>query len=423
MVARQWHDDDSRWESATGAVARLGGARRGALVLTCVVGLLAGSAAEGAHAAPAAPGSDGQRADSGGDGRAGGADSDSRADADEPADESSDETAGEDADEDGERRGGGEESRDGAGLESVRKQIEKLHDRAGSATDAYNAAEAKAKRQRKQVSKLNRKVESTEREMRELRRTAGAMARAQYRGGGMPDEARLMLTHDPDSFLHDMSVARKGHQATRGFLAELSGTRAELSEYRQGAKKKWKRLEKHREQKAAAKKKIEGQLKKAEKLESALQGEELKELRKLEDKAAQRRQAEWLESGVLDRVSGSPSQAGKRAIAYASEQLGKDYEWGAEGPKTFDCSGLTLRAWQAAGEGIPRTSQEQWKRLPRVPIEKMRPGDLIIYKRDASHVGMYVGDGKMLHAPRTGRQITVEGAGSLPILGVVRPDK
>jgi cell wall-associated NlpC family hydrolase len=82
-----------------------------------------------------------------------------------------------------------------------------------------------------------------------------------------------------------------------------------------------------------------------------------------------------------------------------------------------------MRAWEAAGKRIPRTSQEQWKRLPHVPVAKMRPGDLIIYKKDASHVGMYVGDGALLHAPRTGRQITVEGAGSMPILGVVRPDK
>ncbi len=104
-------------------------------------------------------------------------------------------------------------------------------------------------------------------------------------------------------------------------------------------------------------------------------------------------------------------------------QIGKDYEWGAEGPDTFDCSGLMLRAWEAAGERIPRTSQEQWRLLPRVEITDMRPGDLIVYKKDAGHVGMYVGDGMMVHAPRTGRQITLAGAGSLPILGVVRPDK
>ena len=121
--------------------------------------------------------------------------------------------------------------------------------------------------------------------------------------------------------------------------------------------------------------------------------------------------------------AGATSSArGRKAVAFAMAQIGKDYEWGAEGPDTFDCSGLTLRAWEAAGRTIPRTSQEQWKRLPRVAVTGMRPGDLIVYQSDASHVGLYVGDGVMVHAPRTGRPITLAGAGSLPILGVVRPD-
>ncbi|MGO4429614.1 C40 family peptidase, partial [Streptomyces sp. MCAF7] len=103
-------------------------------------------------------------------------------------------------------------------------------------------------------------------------------------------------------------------------------------------------------------------------------------------------------------------------------QLGKDYVWGAEGPDTYDCSGLTQQAWAAGGRSIPRTSQEQWRQLQKVSVERMRPGDLIIYFKDASHVGMYVGDGAIIHAPRPGRQVTVAGAGSMPILGVVRPD-
>nr|WP_307826633.1 C40 family peptidase [Streptomyces pactum] len=110
-----------------------------------------------------------------------------------------------------------------------------------------------------------------------------------------------------------------------------------------------------------------------------------------------------------------------RAVEFARAQIGKDYVWGAEGPESYDCSGLTLKAWAAAGLVIPRTSQEQWRRLPRVEVTDLRPGDLIVYYRDATHVGMYVGDGVMVHAPRPGRQVTLAGAGSMPILGVVRP--
>ncbi|NLU67983.1 C40 family peptidase [Streptomyces sp. HNM0574] len=345
--------------------------RRRVVVVACALGVLAGPAAGGAYAAP-----------------------------DEPS------------------PGGGNVS-----LEELRKKIEKLHDRAGSATDAYNAAEERTKQQQREIVGLARKIDRLQDEQRKMTDRAGAMARAQYRAGGLPDEARLVLDGDPDRFLSDGVRLRQGQQAAKGFLDRLGSTREKLDHYARDATRKWESLEQNRKRKAAAKKKITGQLKQAEELESKLAKDEREKLRQLEDEASYQRQAKWLKSGILDEIDSKGSKAGKEAIAYATQQIGKDYEWGAEGPTTFDCSGLTLRAWQAAGEEIPRTSQEQWKQLPRIPVKKMRPGDLIIFKQDASHVGMYVGDGAMVHAPRTGRQITIEGAGSLPILGVVRPDK
>lgn len=311
-------------------------------------------------------------------------------------------------------------------LEQIRKDIERLHDRAGSATDAYNAAEDKVKKQQKSIVKLAKRIDSTQGKLDKFNNTAGAMARAQYRSGGMPDEAKLILGNDPASFLHDVSLVRKGQRATRGVIGSLTKTRSQLEGYAEDATDEWKKLEKNRKKKKAAKKKITAQLKKAKSMESGLKEKERERLRQLEDEAAKARQAKWLKTGAikgLEKSKAKASPAGRRAIEWASRQVGKDYVWGAEGPDTFDCSGLTMRAWEAAGKHIPRTSQEQWKQLPKAPVGKMRPGDLIIYKKDASHVGMYVGDGALLHAPRTGRQITVEGAGTMPILGVVRPDK
>ncbi|GDY75838.1 hypothetical protein SAV31267_053230 [Streptomyces avermitilis] len=95
---------------------------------------------------------------------------------------------------------------------------------------------------------------------------------------------------------------------------------------------------------------------------------------------------------------------------------------GGRGPEDVRLLGLTSQAWAAAGNGIPRTSQEQWKQLRHIDVKDMRPGDLVIYFDDASHVGMYVGDGAIVHAPRPGRTVTITGAGTMPILGVVRPD-
>jgi cell wall-associated NlpC family hydrolase len=202
----------------------------------------------------------------------------------------------------------------------------------------------------------------------------------------------------------------------------MTRTQADLKQYAADASERWRRLEANRKAKEAAKKEITRQIAEAEKLESQLEAREKARLAELERQAALKAQTAWLDTGILKDVKTDASAQGKQAVSFATAQIGKPYEWGAEGPATFDCSGLTSQAWAHAGRPIPRTSQEQWRQLKHVDVEDMRPGDLIIYFGDASHVGMYVGDGTIVHAPRPGRTVTLTGAGTMPILGVVRPD-
>ncbi|WP_328769896.1 C40 family peptidase [Streptomyces sp. NBC_00286] len=306
-------------------------------------------------------------------------------------------------------------------LEAIRKKLDKLYHDAAVATDAYNAAEEKADKQSAQIVELARAIVQGQAKLDKLKDRAGAAARAQYRSGGLPPEAELMLSDNPQQYLDGAGRVRQGERATKSLLAELARTQKDLKQYAKDASAQWQKLEGNRKAKAEAKKKVKKQIAAAEKLESELEEDEKERLAELEREAAAKAQTAWLDSGVLDDVKGEATASGKKAVEYATEQLGKQYEWGAEGPKTFDCSGLTLQAWAAAGQAIPRTSQEQWKQLDRVDIKDMRPGDLIIYNSDASHVAMYIGDGAMIHAPRPGRTVTVAGAGSMPILGVVRP--
>ncbi|MEU7486589.1 NlpC/P60 family protein [Streptomyces sp. NPDC042319] len=307
-------------------------------------------------------------------------------------------------------------------LEDVRQRIDDLYRRAERATDAYNGAKEQVERQQKEIVKLAKNIVSTQERRKRLKKRAGSLASAQYRGGGLPAEAKLMLNKDPEGFLDNATLARKGQHAVRTVLGQLARTEDDLQGYAQDATERWDRLEKERKRKAAAKKDIEKKIDAAERIESQLKAEEKERLKKLEEDRAHRAQTKWLDSGILREIGGDASAQGKKAISYATAQIGKNYVWGAEGPDTFDCSGLTMRAWEAAGRTIPRTSQEQWRQLRRIDIDDMRPGDLIIYHEDASHVGMYLGDGAIVHAPRPGRQVTIAGAGSMRILGVVRPD-
>ncbi|MEV0172955.1 C40 family peptidase [Streptomyces sp. NPDC050803] len=306
-------------------------------------------------------------------------------------------------------------------LEAVRKKLDRLYHDAAVATDAYNAAEEKAEKQSAEIVALAKKIVKGQKKLEKLRDRAGAAAAAQYRSGGLPDEARLMLSDDPQEFLDGAGRVIQGERATKGLLGEMTRTQQDLEQYAQDASAQWEKLEANRKAKAKAKKEIKKQIAAAEELESELEAEEKKRLAELERQAAHEAQTAWLDSGILDEIDGKATAQGKKAVEYATAQIGKPYVWGAEGPDSFDCSGLTSQAWASAGQGIPRTSQAQWQQLKRVDTKDMRPGDLIIYFDDASHVGVYVGDGAIIHAPRPGRTVTLAGAGSMPILGVVRP--
>ncbi|MEU8833536.1 NlpC/P60 family protein [Streptomyces sp900116325] len=308
-------------------------------------------------------------------------------------------------------------------LEEVREEIDALYRKAGAATDAYNLAEERAEKQSGEIVKLAQAIVAGQAKIADLKSRAGAQAREQYRTGGLPPGAQMMLSDDPRLFMDGVNRVWQGQQAAKGVLGELTRTQEDLETYTKDASSNWKKLEANRLKQAKAKKRINGQIAAAKKLESQLEKEERARLLELEQEAEYKAQTAWLGSGALKEINREASTRGKKAVAFATAQIGKPYVWGAEGPGSYDCSGLTSQAWAAAGRPIPRTSQEQWRQLPHIAVKDMRPGDLIIYHGDASHVGMYIGDGAIVHAPRPGRNVTLAGAGSMEILGVVRPDR
>ncbi len=131
-----------------------------------------------------------------------------------------------------------------------------------------------------------------------------------------------------------------------------------------------------------------------------------KELRSLE-----------VEAGVVE-VSGSPGA--QRAVNVAMSQIGKPYIWAAEGPNGYDCSGLMLYAWRAAGRNLPHSSRIQFSTTVRVPLDQRRPGDLLFYGRPIHHVGMYIGNDQMVEAPHRGARVRVKSIFRRDMVGVGR---
>ncbi|MFC5660289.1 C40 family peptidase, partial [Streptomyces nogalater] len=117
----------------------------------------------------------------------------------------------------------------------------------------------------------------------------------------------------------------------------------------------------------------------------------------------------------------APRGRGAGAPGAARAALGRPYVWGANGPTGFDCSGLTQWAYAHAGIRLPRTSQEQRFAGRRIPLSQARPGDLVVYRSDASHVALYAGHGQVIHAPYPGAPVRYDPVGMMPVSSVTRP--
>lgn len=114
----------------------------------------------------------------------------------------------------------------------------------------------------------------------------------------------------------------------------------------------------------------------------------------------------------------------KKALGFARRQLGKPYRWGAEGPDSYDCSGLTMAAWRRADVKIPRVTYDQYREVKRkVKLRNLEPGDLIFF-HGRGHVGIYAGHGRFLHSPHTGARVRIDGLSAWrknQFAGAVRP--
>ncbi|MFE7037722.1 NlpC/P60 family protein [Streptomyces sp. NPDC057621] len=330
-------------------------------------------------------------------------------------------------------------------IEDIRTELDGLYRTAEVATEAYNTADEKAKKQEKRLKSLRKGLTRAENRVDDLHDLGGAAARTQYRGGDLAATGiQLLLGDHPEQALNEASQAR---QAMRG-LANVSESqktaRAELSRQTDSAEKELRKLKSSRADKAEAKQKIEGKIAEAEQIEAGLEKDQTRKLAALEKQRNEEAESQWTASGGGTStgngggtggggggggnngggsIGGGTTATGAaaKAVDFAMAQIGKPYGWGATGPSAYDCSGLTSVAWARAGHPIPRTSQAQWAGLTRVSLASARPGDLIIYFSDATHVGMYIGGGKIVHAPRPGRTITIAPAASMAILGVVRP--
>ena len=112
---------------------------------------------------------------------------------------------------------------------------------------------------------------------------------------------------------------------------------------------------------------------------------------------------------------------GEKALAFAKKQLGDRYAYGGAGPNSWDCSGLTMKAWKAAGVKLPHSAGKQYRVGKKISKSQLRNGDLVFFYPGISHVALYAGNGKVIHAPHPGKTVTYIKMKYMPYMGARRP--
>jgi cell wall-associated NlpC family hydrolase len=340
-------------------------------------------------------------------------------------------------------------------VEEVEKKVDDLYHQAETATEKYNATREKTAQQRKRVASLLDDVAQRTEKLNTAREELGSFAAAQYRtGAAAPDTASLLLADNPQDYFDQTQLMDRLTTRQKAAVDDYVTEQAATTKKRTEASESLRTLTTTQSALKTSKADVQRKLAEARDLLSKLTAEEKARLAAIEKKkqeAADRKAAELAQqqaaaekkaqeaaaqqqtgSGTTGSTATSGSSAtdssytakADKALAFARTQIGKPYVWGATGPGSYDCSGLTQAAWKAAGVDLPRTTWDQVNVGTTVPLADIKPGDLVFFYDDISHVGLYVGNGMMIHAPKPGAYVREESifyGGESIIHSVVRP--
>ncbi|MFJ6213875.1 NlpC/P60 family protein [Streptomyces sp. NPDC092296] len=299
--------------------------------------------------------------------------------------------------------------------DQVKAKVDKLYEEAEEATEQYDGAKEKQQQLRKQAAQLQDRVARQQAEVTELESGLGAVAAAQYRSGGIDPTVQLVLSSDPDDFLAKASSSDQVSAQQADTLRRLQEQQRSLDQQKAEAAATLAELDRTTTQLKQGKARMQARLHEAQTVLNTLTAQERIALEAADARASR---------GGMERVdlSSLPAAHGYAAVALqaALGKQGSAYVSGGMGPSVFDCSGLMKWAYAQAGVTLPRIASDQGMVGVAVPsLAAAQPGDLIIYY-GGSHVGMYVGNGLVVHAPRPGKSVEVVSASSMPISKIRR---
>jgi cell wall-associated NlpC family hydrolase len=296
-------------------------------------------------------------------------------------------------------------------INDVQARVDKLYHQAEQASERYNDARLQLTELEKDLVALRADVAVQQAKVDKIQGAVDEAIASQYEGQSLSATGQLVLSDDPGEFLTELTTLDSFNdlqaQAVQSYANETKALKIRREAVADRA-----------EELAATKKTLAK--------EKATADSKLEEAQDLLDDLKAKERDEFLAAasrGSSMRLPTNVPVSGRAAAAvnYALAQVGDSYVYGAAGPNAFDCSGLTMMAWAQAGVGLPHSSSAQQGSGTRVSSSSLQPGDLVFYYSPVSHVAIYIGGGRIVHAANPSTGVVVSGVFSMPYSGAVRP--
>ena len=329
-------------------------------------------------------------------------------------------------------------SADPDAVAAAKEKLDRIHEESANLDAQLIETITRAEESESKLETLKQDLSAQESKVSQLGTNLGDLAMMQLNGGGMDITGQLLGSSDDTTFLSGLTTIQNETDRSMADLQTLQVEQARLDTLRGQQETITESLKADRAAKEKLAKEYEAKEAEAQQVYDRLSAEEQERLRKVEEQRQQEeaaREQATRESasptpspstGAGDKSDSPPSSSGggsgraQQAVSYALAQVGKGYVMGTTGPSTFDCSGLMYAAYKQVGISLPRTSQAQFSAGTSVSKGDLQPGDLVFYYGGITHVGMYIGNGQIVHAanPRSG--VVTAGVNSMPYQGARR---
>ncbi|WP_326551260.1 C40 family peptidase [Micromonospora sp. NBC_01813] len=297
-----------------------------------------------------------------------------------------------------------------ASIAELDRRIDQAAHQLETVVEQYNEIRVDLLHNQKRAGELSETIEELDQQLAIRHDQVGQLAASTYRVNGNRPVVTLLSAASAENFVDQLLLAEVLNRDNERTIAGLRAARDQSESARRAATTLVERQQLQERQLAANRQQIESDIRHL----TELRARQRALLNRSGAAAASR-------SPTNTRLPEAATGVAAAAVSFAHGQLGKPYRWGSAGPYSYDCSGLTSAAWAKAGVQLPHNARRQFGAVTRIGKDQLRPGDLVFFYSNIQHVGIYIGAGQMIHAPRHGEVVRVDRIDYMPIRGYGRP--